>query len=103
MGSVPLTPTPGLRLAWSLQVATGGDDHSVRIWDLRQRTCGYTLPAHLAVVSEVRYAPQGHGEVMLTTSFDGKIRLWGTRDFRMLNNLAGHEGKVMGGGEPPNS
>jgi len=77
------------------QVATGGDDHTVRVWDLRQRKCHYTLPAHSHLISDVRYSP-GNGEAMLTTSFDGRLRIWGTRDYRLLTDLSGHEGKIMG-------
>uniref|UniRef100_A0A7S2RZL0 Uncharacterized protein n=1 Tax=Rhizochromulina marina TaxID=1034831 RepID=A0A7S2RZL0_9STRA len=79
------------------QVATGGDDHSVKIWDLRKRACAYTVPAHMGLVSELRFLQHGLGEALLSTSFDGTIRVWGTRDWRKLADLSGHEGKVMGG------
>ena len=32
---------------------------------------------------------------MLTSSFDGTIKIWGTRDYRLLQTLQGHIGKVM--------
>ena len=37
------------------ELATGSDDHTVRIWDLRKKACGYTLPAHTALISDLRY------------------------------------------------
>ena len=119
------TPTLRMTRLFCCQVATGGDDHTVRVWDLRQRKCHYTLPAHSHLISDgelrlqlslhfarrtvhrlradddcrrrrrratvatpwplpqthpfplVRYSP-GNGEAMLTTSFDGRLRIWGT-------------------------
>lgn len=35
-------------------LATGSEDHSCRIWDLRKRGCVYTLPAHKSLISQVR-------------------------------------------------
>ena len=34
-------------------LATGSEDHSCRIWDLRKRGCVYTLPAHKSLISQV--------------------------------------------------
>lgn len=34
-------------------VASGSEDHSVRLWDLRKRKCSYTLPCHTSLVSQV--------------------------------------------------
>ena len=36
------------------QLATGSEDNSARIWDLRKRSCLYTIPAHQSLVSSVR-------------------------------------------------
>ena len=37
------------------EVASGSDDHTVKVWDLRKRACGYTLPAHTGLISDIRY------------------------------------------------
>ena len=34
-------------------LATGSEDHSCRIWDLRKRSCVYVLPAHRSLISQV--------------------------------------------------
>ena len=34
-------------------IATGSEDHSCRIWDLRKRGCVYVLPAHRSLISQV--------------------------------------------------
>lgn len=36
------------------QVASGSEDHSVRVWDLRKKQSVYTIPAHQSLVSQVR-------------------------------------------------
>eukprot|EP00974_Lingulodinium_polyedra_P109341 10578983-Lingulodinium_polyedra.AAC.1 len=33
----------------------------------------------------------------MSCSFDGKVKVWSTRDYSCLQTLTGHEGKVMGG------
>lgn len=76
------------------ELASGSDDRTVRIWDLRQRTCSYTIPAHSSLVSEVKYSP-GSSELLLSASYDASIKLWRTRDWKLLATLKGHDGKVM--------
>lgn len=34
-------------------LATGSEDHSCRIWDLRKRGCTYVLPAHKSLIAQV--------------------------------------------------
>lgn len=34
-------------------VATGSDDHTCRVWDLRTRKSMYTIPAHSKLISQV--------------------------------------------------
>lgn len=85
-----------LSLDWSPNghhVASGSEDNSCIIWELRQQRTLYTLPAHSALVSRVRFAPAS-GEFLATSSYDGSARLWSTRDWAPLATLTGHEGKV---------
>ena len=35
-------------------LATGSEDHSCRIWDLRKRGCVYVLPAHKSLIAQVQ-------------------------------------------------
>jgi U4/U6 small nuclear ribonucleoprotein PRP4 len=51
------------------------------------------LPAHLNIISDLQVSSSG--ELLVTTSFDSTIKVWGTRDYRLLQTLKGHEGKVM--------
>ena len=36
-------------------VATGSEDNCAKIWDLRQRKCVYTVPAHTNTVSKIKF------------------------------------------------
>lgn len=74
-------------------LATGSDDHTVRVWDLRKRDCVYVIPAHTSLISTVKFAPKT-GEFLITSSFDGTIKAWSGRDWSPLGEFTGHEGKI---------
>jgi len=42
-------------------IASGSEDNTVKIWDVRQRCCVYTIPAHTNLVSHVNF----QGEILL--------------------------------------
>ncbi|PVU90975.1 hypothetical protein BB561_004627 [Smittium simulii] len=91
------------------QVATGGADNIVCIYDLRTLKQMYTIPAHNSLISEVVYANtsnivnnKAHGvstianSGLITSSFDGSIKIWTTNDYQLVKSFDAHEGKVMG-------
>ncbi|KNC78481.1 hypothetical protein SARC_09095 [Sphaeroforma arctica JP610] len=55
-------------------IATGSDDHTVKIWEMRQRKCIYTLPAHNNLVSTVKFEPN-NGRYLASSSFDKTIKV----------------------------
>jgi WD40 repeat protein len=55
-------------------VATGSDDHTCRVWDLRKKGCLYTIPAHKSLLSTVRYEPSS-GHYLLTSSYDALAKV----------------------------
>lgn len=36
-------------------IATGSEDNTAKIWDLRQSKCIYTIPAHNNLISKVKF------------------------------------------------
>mmetsp|Transcript_1039 Transcript_1039/g.2440 ORF Transcript_1039/g.2440 Transcript_1039/m.2440 type:complete len:510 (+) Transcript_1039:103-1632(+) len=81
-------------------LATAADDHSVRIWDMRKRRCMHNLLSHNKLISEVSFE-KGEGRLMLTSSYDGTVKIWSTTDWRVVKVLIGHEGRVMGADHAP--
>ena len=85
------------------QMTTAGDDGCLKVWDLRHRRKSKkgapeprrTIPAHSKLITQLQYTPDD--ECLVSSSFDGSIKMWSTRgDWRLLQTLEGHEGKVMG-------
>lgn len=91
-----------LPTGWHL--ATGGDDNSVKIWDLRKKQIVNTTPAHLNLISDIKFENSPQSKLMFTSSYDRKCKIWGARDIMygenladdwvLLRTLSGHENKV---------
>jgi len=88
-----------------IQLSTAGDDGTLRVWDLRKRSAYANIPAHSNLITQIKYLTSGsdggdnkglNGEALVSSSFDGTIRIWSTRDWKMLTSLEGHEGKIAG-------
>lgn len=50
-------------------MATGGEDNTCRIWDLRKKKSLYIIPAHSNLISQVKFEPQ-EGYYLVTASYD---------------------------------
>lgn len=61
-------------LVTSYHIATGADDHQIKIWDLRHRKELYTLPAHSNLISSVKFEPV-HGRFLVSSSFDQTVKV----------------------------
>lgn len=65
--SVALSPD-GMRLA------SGGDDHLVKTWDVRTGQELLTLRGHTGGVTRVLFTPDGNR--LISSSWDGMVRIW---------------------------
>ncbi|CAN6586355.1 unnamed protein product [Malus baccata var. baccata] len=63
-------------------LATGGEDNTCRIWDLRKRKSIYTIPAHSNLISQVKFEPQD-GYFLVTASYDLTAKIWSARDLSL--------------------
>jgi WD40 repeat protein len=59
---------------FSYHIATGSEDNTCRIWDLRRRAWLYTIPAHMNLISQVKYQSQG-GSFVVTSSYDNTAKV----------------------------
>ncbi|XP_077441990.1 U4/U6 small nuclear ribonucleoprotein Prp4 isoform X2 [Vanacampus margaritifer] len=85
----------GSLAATGYHLATGSGDNTCKVWELRNRKCLYTIPAHHNLLSGVRFQPTD-GNFLLTCAYDNMAKVWSHPGWMPLKTLAGHEGKVMG-------
>lgn len=100
-------------------LASASGDNSIQIWDLRKMHDHdlFTIPAHTKLVSSVRFlqATNSHvitrpvsdeheenerlldvsGTLLVSSSFDGTVKVWSADNFVCLKTLKGHNDKVM--------
>jgi U4/U6 small nuclear ribonucleoprotein PRP4 len=74
-------------------LATGGEDNTCRIWDIRKKKSLYTIPAHSNLISQVKFESQ-EGYFLVTASHDMTAKVWSGRDFKPVKTLSGHQAKV---------
>ena len=70
----------------------GSEDHTIRLWDIRQRNQVATLEGHAAPVHSVAFSPDGSR--LASASRDGAIFLWDVITRRKVGSLIGHTARV---------
>jgi WD40 repeat protein/serine/threonine protein kinase len=73
-------------------LASGSDDHSVRIWNTRDGRELMTLEGHSSSVLGVEFSPDG--QLLASSSLDGTVRLWHVEGWQEVRTLRGHEQRV---------
>lgn len=74
-------------------VASGGQDGTVRLWDVRKRTELYRLQAHTGTVTTVAFNPRG--TLLASAGSDSVIRLWNVDGGTPAGELRGHRGGIQ--------
>ena len=76
-------------------LATGDENGVVRLWNLDNPSLGYPVRAHESIVSGLAYVVGTDGEKLVSTGYDGAVRLW---DYRMPGTapvtVRGHDGVI---------
>lgn len=82
-----------------VHLATGGLDNFTRIWDLRAKRACYSIPSHSKLISSVQFSrlPMSITEQrsstvpmsILSSSFDGTVRLFSGLDMKMQKTMPG--------------
>ena len=62
------------------QLATGSQDNSIRIWDLRKKSCIVNIPAHMKIVSDLHFE-KVHSRFLYSCSYDGTVKVFSTKDW----------------------
>ena len=75
-------------------LATGGNDHTVRLWNLHTRRERSILRGHTNWVRSVAFSPDG--QHLVSGSWDHSLRLWNARSGQALLTLQGYSPLVFG-------
>ena len=73
-------------------LASGSDDHTVKLWDVQTGECRATLTGHTDCIRSVAITPDG--QRILSGSFDQSLRIWDAGSGVELAKLEGHTGKI---------
>lgn len=68
-------------------LASGSDDHTVRLWRIEDGTWLKTLKGHSENIAKVAFAPDGR--TLASSSWDSTIRIWQTDDGTLLYTMEG--------------
>ena len=74
-------------------VLTGGDDGTVRLWDVATGKQIRSFKGHKSRVNSVAFSPDGR--TALTGSYDNSARLWDVDSGRQLRAFTGHTNYVL--------
>jgi len=78
----------------SNQIASGGSDHTIRLWDVWTGLCIHTLNGHDSSIQSVAYSPQG--DQIASTGRDKRIKVWDVETGECRHIWIGHKFDVLG-------
>lgn len=81
VSAVAFSPDGGL-------IASGSEDHRVRLWQLSSARLVRRLEGHSSAVTAVAFSPDGGA--VASASKDRTVRLWDVRSGKLLRTLQGH-------------
>lgn len=88
---------PVARLAFDCtdeNIASGGSDGNIRLWDLAHNTCTSSLRGAVGVFTVLKYHPDSTKELVFGAADDTKIRSWNSKTGKEQLFYSGHFSKV---------
>ncbi len=77
------------------QLASGGDDRMVKIWDVNSGNQVTDLKGHTSVITSLAFSPDGLlGLFLASASSDKTIRIWDIGSSELVRTLEGHTAGV---------
>ncbi len=76
------------------QLAVGGEDRPIRLYDARSGTLLRALRGHGATVASLAYSPDGR--MLASGAYDDTVRLWDVQSGEQLAELLGHDDAITG-------
>ncbi len=74
-------------------MVSGGDDNTLRFWDIRRSSCIHIIPAHLKLISDVKFQPE-NGSYLVSVSYDNNLKIWNSKDWNLAKSITAHESKI---------
>ena len=75
-------------------IASGGEDTTVRLWDIETKRCLEVFEGHLDRVRKVTFSSEGN--ILASCSDDRNIKLWNVNSKELITTLTGHQDRVRG-------
>jgi len=72
---------------------SGGDDYKIKVWDVKQKRCLFTLLGHLDYIRSVQFHPTLPW--IVSASDDQTVRIWNWQSRQCIAVLTGHNHYVM--------
>src|SRR6185295_9940688 len=88
---------PGVNVAFSpdgRRLATGGEENTVKIWDVQNGAELQTLRGHNGDVYTVAFSPDDDGRWIASAGEDSTVKVWDSQTGSLVRSLRGHTGLV---------
>jgi len=83
-------------------LASGSDDHTVRLWNVHTRKVHRVLRGHRAKIMALRFHPRSHRLASCASLADKTVKLWDVASGKQLHTLPGHTSAVASLAWAPN-
>jgi WD40 repeat protein len=72
------------------RLATGGDENTVKIWDVATGQLLKTLRGHVGEVYTVAFSPDQEGRWIASAGEDSIVKIWDSRSGTLVHSFRGH-------------